>query len=316
MPKYWMINITIFGFIFAAASIVKSDQKQSPTSSASAFSTRGFEHAPPPPEIFMKLEAVAPDVASKAPESGAAPGPLAPDAPVVARTKPFAFLESEALWRENGLKVRRDVNGVLEIEVCWINPADDPADRKGRELSQTAIEKTWNTSGVVRFIGRGPVWTKCVDGDLGGLRINIADEWPWAKIGVEAGTLDVGMILNFSFKEWGAPCADITYRREDCIYSLAVHEFGHTLGFRHEHVRLFMDGGAIDNIPTAQLAAFKKSCVDASATTPEDRPLPQNAITTVYDARSVMNYCFNIYNQKIMVTRDDLAGLQTAYGRR
>ncbi|KAE8399529.1 hypothetical protein BDV37DRAFT_260195 [Aspergillus pseudonomiae] len=42
------------------------------------------------------------------------------------------------------------------------------------------------------------------------------------------------MVINFNFSTWGTACQS---RREYCIKTIAVHEFGHFLGFSHGNNR-------------------------------------------------------------------------------
>jgi hypothetical protein len=42
------------------------------------------------------------------------------------------------------------------------------------------------------------------------------------------------MVLNFTFNNWSPIMKN---RRKDYIIAIAVHEFGHAIGFSHEHNR-------------------------------------------------------------------------------
>ena len=99
------------------------------------------------------------------------------------------------------------------------------------------------------------------------------------------------MVLNFSFKNWGEICAESESRRVDCFEDIAVHEFGHALGFAYEHNR----------------SDTPDSCTDA--------PQGPNGdlIVGAWDLESVMNYCNPEYNNDGKLSQTDIDGLHTAY---
>jgi hypothetical protein len=240
--------------------------------------------------------------------------PVREDAPsTVRKSTGTAYVERALLWTWDTKGATRDVDGRLRIEVCWINPTDSPGEREGRELTRTAVEETWHAH--VRFVG----WGGCVPDDTGGVRILISDEGPRAWVGRVAGTASPSMWLNFTFRNWSRDCANrdervspITWDR--CVYSIAVHEFGHVLGFYHEHDRLF-HGVAYHQLPADELASRKAECAARNETAATDPNPPSDPLITFYDPRSVMNYCFEIYDHRVTLSNADVRGVRMAYGQ-
>lgn len=173
----------------------------------------------------------------------------------------------------------------MPIPVCWENPT--PADAAFRMLVQTAITATWAKESGVRFAH----WETTCRNSVDGIRIRISDEWPRTKgLGTQLNGVRDGMVLNFSFKNWSHSCAVNKFK---CIKAIAVHEFGHALGFAHEHNR----------------SDTPKQCSDFKA------PQGQNGdlMLTKWDADSVMNYCNEEWTG--WLSRDDVDAVRTLYGQ-
>lgn len=169
------------------------------------------------------------------------------------------------------------------IAVCWENPS--PEDKMYMRLVESTISKTWAASSSVKFVG----WERCSD-EFDGVRIRIADEAPHTKgLGqFIRGRMD-GVVLNFRFNEWSPSCAT---RINKCIVATAVHQFGHVLGFAHEHNR-------------------QDVSADCGIRTPGGGPVFS---VGPYDPNSVMNYCNPNWLNGGELSDGDVAKVRTIYG--
>jgi Tachylectin/Astacin (Peptidase family M12A) len=165
--------------------------------------------------------------------------------------------------------------------VCWENPMT--ANATQRLWVQDAVTSTWERESEFRFTG----WGACTATSRG-IRILIANEWPRAK---ELGRLldgkKDGVVLNFNWSE--CPKGSTS---EECIKKVAVHEFGHALGFAHEQ-----------NRTDAPLVCQK----DAQGTVGDWWVTP-------YDANSIMNYCNPLWNNDGLLSESDKYGIRFLYG--
>lgn len=171
----------------------------------------------------------------------------------------------------------------LSIYVCWENPS--PQLQTEMTLVRNSIRESWEAASAVRFTG----WQKCAEQNRG-IRILIDDSGPHTKgLGVNLDGKSQGMVLNFTFINWSPSCQTT---REMCIKSIAVHEFGHSLGFAHEQNRPDTPG----------------ECREPKQGT------NGTILLTPYDPDSVMNYCNSKYNNYGILSKYDTEAVQKIYG--
>jgi Astacin (Peptidase family M12A) len=178
-------------------------------------------------------------------------------------------------------------NGSTVIYVCWENSNSDSG--KERQEVQEAITNTWRRNSKLEFKG----WGQCEE-KSSGIRIYVSDSGPHTLgLGRQLDGVNHGMVLNFAFKKWGDACDISAQKRDYCIKAIAVHEFGHAIGFAHEQNRPDKPG----------------DCLQPSEN--------ENAtMLTPYDPHSVMNYCNEKYNNDGMLSELDLDALHQVYGAR
>lgn len=172
------------------------------------------------------------------------------------------------------------------IPVCWENPA--AGSEENRAAVKAAAEETWAANSRIEFVG----WGRCSYTQRG-IRILIADRGPHTRgLGAALNERRDGMLLNFTFQDWGTLCGRNEEMRQNCIRAIAIHEFGHAIGFSHEHNRWDRPG----------------ECTAPS------QGSDGTAILTPYDPESVMNYCFNMYSNGGSLSDMDVQGLHVFYG--
>ncbi|WP_211194291.1 M12 family metallopeptidase [Pyxidicoccus fallax] len=180
------------------------------------------------------------------------------------------YVASSTLWRP------------MNVPVCWENPG---ANAQQRQWVRDAVARTWEARSGVRFTG----WGTC-PATSSGIRITISDTGPHVKaLGNRLNGMAQGMVLNFTFNNWSTSCRS---QLQYCIDAIAVHEFGHAMGFAHEQNR--------PDRPS--------TCTEPAQGSSGDW------LIGPWDLSSVMNYCNPQWNGNGNLSATDQEGARLTYG--
>ena len=181
------------------------------------------------------------------------------------------FVATTTLWSTNS------------VSVCWVNR---DSRTEVHQWVQDAINRTWEFASNVDFVG----WGDCGVGGAD-IEISVGDSLGpavWGGLGTGITSMTLNFDPNSSYCGFGHP--DETYRT--CMDFIAIHEFGHALGFAHEQNR--------DDRPLA--------CTEPDQGSDGDETFGD------FDWDSVMNYCNPAYAAHPRLSATDFRGSQHYYG--
>jgi hypothetical protein len=151
------------------------------------------------------------------------------------------------------------------------------------------VEAEFEEKTTLRFVG----WNLC-QSQTDGIRIGVSDKVgsvPHTKgLGRDLSGVSFGMVLNFTFKNWGRSCLSNVRK---CVESIGVHEFGHAVGLAHEQNR--------SDTPATCLSYKQGASGDQEVGS--------------WDLQSIMNYCNPVYNNGGYLSKGDIRGIELLYSR-
>jgi hypothetical protein len=134
------------------------------------------------------------------------------------------FADSSWLFMPTGTSNR------TKLSMCWQSSAFASGANAAkfaarREIVESAVANSWE-----RHAWLDITWYSGSSCPSGAIPV-------WVEDNIPKGAPE-GLRLNFTFNNWSTgSCNTSDSTRDDCVHIATVHEFGHVLGFDHEHNR-------------------------------------------------------------------------------
>jgi len=117
-----------------------------------------------------------------------------------------------------------------DIPVCWTTTGNVTE----KEWVRTALrgQRSWSQQGNINFVG----WGTCSAGATG-IHLTAGADNVSFGLGQSSGNANITLDFTASPETDYVRCTTNSLNREQCIKATAIHEFGHGLGYAHEHNR-------------------------------------------------------------------------------
>jgi hypothetical protein len=124
--------------------------------------------------------------------------------------------------------------GQRDIPVCWADMPDVPAEAVWIQEALRG-QRSWSAAGNINFTGWGPC-----NGATGGIQLTAGDSMVTTYLadGAPAGLATMELDFRNPIGDWDRCDTEAVLSREECLKTTALHEFGHAIGYAHEHNRI------------------------------------------------------------------------------